>query len=72
MKFSVVPRSLFSRDLTMLHCPCKSALMHILEKLAGESSSEVTCQTSSSNAEVQFKVTIVDGMAEIQSLDNPE
>ena len=71
-EFSVVPRSLFAPDGTMLHCPCKSALMHILEKLTGESSSEVTRQTSSPNAEVQFKVAIVDGMAEIQSLDKPE
>ena len=46
--------------------------MHILEKLSGESSSEVTRQTSTPNAEVQFKVAIVDGMAEIQSLDKPE
>ena len=71
-EFSVVPRSLFAPDGTMLHCSCKSALMHILEKLTGESSSEVTRQTSSPNAEVQFKVAIVDGMAEIQSLDKPE
>ena len=71
-EFSVVPWSLFAPDGTMLHCPCKSALMHILEKLTGESSSEVTRQTSSPNAEVQFKVAIVDGMAEIQSLDKPE
>ncbi|CAH3151769.1 unnamed protein product, partial [Porites lobata] len=65
-------QSLFAPDGTMLHCSCKSALMHILEKLTGESSSEVTRQTSSPNAEVQFKVAIVDGMAEIQSLDKPE
>ena len=36
------------------------------------SGSEVTRQTSSPNAEVQFKVAIVDGMAEIQSLDKPQ
>ena len=71
-EFSVVPRSLFAPDGTMLHCPSKSALMHILEKLPGESSSEVTRQISSPNAEVQFKAAIVDGMAEIQSLDKPE
>ena len=46
--------------------------MHILEKLSGESSSEVTRQTSTPNAEVQFKVGIVDGRAEIQSLDKSE
>ena len=46
--------------------------MHILEKLSGESSGEGTRQTSTPEAEVQFKVAIVDGMAEIQSLDKPE
>ena len=45
--------------------------MHILEKLSGESSSEVTRQTSTPNAEVEFKVAIVDGRAEIQLLDKP-
>ena len=42
-----------------------SALMHILEKLSGESSSELTRQASTPNAEVQCKVAIVDGRAEI-------
>ena len=28
-EFSVVPKSLFAPDGTMLHCPCKHALMHI-------------------------------------------
>ena len=32
-EFSVVPRSLFAADGTMLHCSMKSKLMTILEKL---------------------------------------
>ena len=31
-EFRVVPRSMFAADGTMLHCPAKSELMHILEK----------------------------------------
>ena len=44
--------------------------MHILEKLLGVSSSEVIRQTSA--IQVQFKVAVVDGLAEIQSLDKPD
>ena len=29
-KFRVAPRSMFAADGTLLHCPAKSALMHIL------------------------------------------
>ena len=32
-EFSVVPRSLFAADGTLLHCSRKSALMDLLEKL---------------------------------------
>ena len=32
-EFSIVPRSLFATDGTMLHCASKSSLMSILEKL---------------------------------------
>ena len=69
-EFSVVPRSLFAADGTMLHCSCKSALMHILEKLKGESRSGVT-DTNTESADAQVKVSVVDGMAEVQSLDKP-
>ena len=64
-EFTVVPRSLFARDGTMLHCSCKSALMHILEKAGGPS-------TNTQEITAGFKVTIVDGMAKVQSLDKPE
>lgn len=64
-EFTVVPRSLFARDGTMLHCSCKSALMHILEKAGGPS-------TNTQEITAGFKVAIVDGMAEVRSLDKPE
>ena len=58
-EFTVVPRSLFARDGTMLHCSCKSALMHILEKAGGPSTNTQVITTG-------FKVAVVDGMAEVQ------
>ena len=36
-EFSMVPRSLFAPDGTMLHCSTRSSLMAILENLSGES-----------------------------------
>ena len=39
-KFSVVPRSMFAADGTMLHCSAKSALMTIIEKLPSDRSVE--------------------------------
>ena len=64
-EFTVVPRSLFAREGTMLHCSCKSALMHILENAGGPS-------TNTQEITAGFQVAIVDGMAEVQSLDKPE
>ena len=64
-EFTVVPRSLFTGDGTMLHCSCKTALMHILEKAGGPS-------TNTQEITTGFKVTIVDGMTKVQSLDKPE
>ena len=63
-EFKVVPRSLFAGDETMMHCSCKSTLMHILDKQNAELS---TSSISSSD----IKVAIVDGMSEVQSLDKP-
>ena len=68
-EFSIVPRSLFAADGTMLHCASKSNLMSILEKL-NDNRNDV--QESSWPNEDQMKVAIVDGMAEVQSLDMPE
>ena len=35
-EFTVVPRALFASDGAMMHCSCKSMLMHILEKKSTE------------------------------------
>ncbi|CAH3178932.1 unnamed protein product [Porites lobata] len=67
-EFSIVPRSLLAADGTMLHCASKSNLMSILEKL---NDSRNNRRVAGPN-EDQMKVAIVDGMAEVQSLDKPE
>ena len=61
-EFSVVPRALFGADGTLLPASSKSDLMHILEKLPGA----VTESTDDGK-----KVAIVDGMAELHSMDKP-
>ena len=67
-EFSLVPRSLFAADGTMLHCSTKSALMSLIEKEAPTAtSSDVPPDVSV----VGKKVVIADGMAELQSLDKP-
>ena len=68
-EFSVVPRSMFAADGNMLHCSTKSALMSILEKLPSDRSVERAEPTDQlANADVQKKVSIVDGKAEVQEL----
>ena len=64
-EFSIVPRSLFAVLGTMLHYSSKSNLMNILEKLNDN-------RRVASPNEDQVQVAIVDGMAEVQSLDKPE
>jgi len=78
-EFSVVPRSLFAADGTMLHCSAKSALMTILVKLGGELEQKPTTGPRNSVHErmdvepsSQLRVAVVDAMAELQSLDKPE
>lgn len=71
-EFSVVPRSMFSADGTMLHCSAKSALMHILEKLRNDGGQTCTTTASQMGTQVQLKVCIVDAMAEVQSLSKPD
>ena len=64
-EFTVIPRCLFASDGTMMHCSCKSTLMHILEKQSGESS-------MSSIGSSDVTVAILDSMAEVQLLDKPD
>ena len=72
-EFSVVPRSMFAADGNMLHCSAKSTLMSILEKLPSDRSIAQTEPTDQlANADVQIKVSILDGMAEIQALEKPD
>ena len=66
-EFSIVPRSLFAAG-TMLHFASKSNLKSILEKL---NDNRNNMRVAGPN-EDQMKVAIVDGMAEVQSLDKPE
>ena len=70
-EFTVVPRSMFATDGEMLHCPAKSVLMSILEKLPAKTDD---CRAVSPDATSQgerMQVCIIDAMAEVQSLDKP-
>ena len=87
-EFSVVPRSLFAADGTMLHCPVKSNLMAILENLPSDearvsdqnaacTSIDVGSTTTSDFAEpdvafAKLEVGLVDAMAFVQSMGQPE
>ena len=71
-EFTVVPRSMFATDGEMLHCPAKSVLMSILEKLPAKTDD---CRAVSQDATSQgerMQVCIIDAMAEVQSLDKPD
>lgn len=68
-EFSVVPRSLFANDGTMFHCSMKSALMSILEKTGESLDTLRTDDSVASSAPSTMTVAIIDGMAELQSLD---
>ena len=67
-EFSLVPRPLFGSDGAILHWSTKSALMNAIEKHVNPENSPTECQVAPS---MQGKVSIVDGMAELQSLDKP-
>ena len=71
-ELSVVPRSMFHPDGTMMHDSAKSKLMHHLEEL-GKSDIKSE-QIASSAAEVgvtarKFSVAVIDAMAEVQMLN---
>ena len=74
-EFTVVPRSMFAVDGSMLHCSLRSALMHILENLHGnaaETTHVPVVLNQQLTTQVSLKVSIIDGIAEVQSLDKPE
>lgn len=66
-ELSVVPRSLFSQDGTLLHCQ-KSKLLSILEDLPVP---ELT-QSNIPPGSPSCTVSIIDGMAELQALHKPD
>ena len=74
-EFSIVPRSMFVADGTMLHCSSTSTLMSILEKMDPrrntEGNTEEVLHVVTGMA-ATHKVSIVDIMAEIQALDKPD
>ena len=72
-KFSMVPRSLFAADGTLLHCSCKSALMDLLEKLPldAHEDNNTGVNWNDQHTEVQQRVSVVDAMVEVQCLDKP-
>ena len=75
-EFSVVPRSLFANDGTLLHCSLKCALVSILEEIGVSlelpDASENDNSSIASSAPPTKTVAVVDGMAELQSLGKPK
>ena len=68
---SLVPRSLFASDGSMLHCSTKSALVNAIEKHVIRENFTTEYRVAPS---MQGKVSIVDGMAELHCcsrLTNP-
>ena len=72
-EFSVVPRSLFVADGTLLHCARKSALMDLLEKLTVDAheDNESGVNWNDQHTEVQLRVSVVDAMGEVHCVDKP-
>ena len=58
----------------MLHCSSKRALLAILEKVPGKRNRQNNEENDArmENVITQMRVTIIDGMAELQSLDKPD
>ena len=75
-ELSVVPRSMFAADGTMLHCHVKSNLMAILEKLPrNDTDKDSGLRDSEEELEdmpAPVKVAVVDAMADVQSLQKLE
>lgn len=73
-EFSVVPRSMFAPYGTLLHCSSKSSLMDILENLDATRGTEGNIERDlPTPTEITTQeVSIIDGMAVLQSLDKPD
>ena len=70
-EFSVVPRSLFRADGTLLHSSRKSALMGLLEKLHVDAHEDNNSAVNwnDQHTELQLRVSVVDATEEVQCLD---
>ena len=67
-KLSIMPRSLFVADGTMLHCSVKSKLMDVLEKM---SIAETSGVTPPEIRQRNKRVLIIDAITDVQSMDKP-
>ena len=63
---------MFAADGTVLDYPAKSALMHILEKLLSSTKECRIVGQEEECPEQRMRVSLIDTMAEAQSVDNPE
>ena len=66
-ELSLVPRSMFAADGTMLHCGKKSDLLSVLEKLPEQQDMRVSVMQSQGK-----KVAILDAMALVQTFDKQD
>lgn len=74
-KFSIVPRSMFAADGTILHCSSKSTLMNIIEKMDPRRNTEDSTEEILpvvNGMEATQKVSIVDAMVGVQAPDKPD
>ena len=69
-EFSVVPRSLFAVDGTMLHCSTKSVLMKIAEDLSLKEATQFETSHQITNS-TSVRAVIYDAMAQLKSPDKP-
>ena len=67
-ELSIVSRSLFAADYTMLYCSAKSKLMGILEKVSSAETSDVAPPDI---PQPNNCVVISHTMADVQSIDKP-
>ena len=67
-ELSILPRSLFDADNTMLYCSANSKLMDILEKMSSAETSDVAPPDI---LQPNKCVAIIYTMADVQSMDKP-
>lgn len=73
-ELSVVPRSLFATDGSLLHCSSKSQLMSLLESVQSPVGENETAAIPNIPVTIQANsksTVVVDGMVEVQSMGKP-